>query len=93
MTRKELRSKMSFNNKEIQKLRDKNDVLYKKYLLLSDDEQWFKEEKETIGRGKRKQERLVGRIYWSEDFEDKGTGETITIDRNQVIRVDGEWRI
>jgi len=35
--------------------------------------------------------KLVGRIYYNQEFKDEDTGEIITIKRTDVVRVNGEW--
>lgn len=86
-----LREKIKRTEQQISKLKNKFLDLRRQDLLLSDKVQQFVEEHEINGRGKNKRSRLVGRVFWDEDFEDKGTGEFITIKRSIVVRVDGEW--
>ncbi|MDO9186966.1 MAG: hypothetical protein Q7W13_13210 [Bacteroidia bacterium] len=90
--RENLEAKIAANIEKITSLNIEIIELRKKTLLLSDDVQWFKEKKETIGRGKTKKEVLVGRIHWKEDFKDENNGEVITIERQRVVRVDGKWQ-
>lgn len=64
--------------------------------MLSDEEQWFTEIEEIWERkvGYRKKAKcsvLVGRIHWKEDFIDEDTGDVITVSRNRLVRMDGEW--
>lgn len=65
--------------------------------MLSDDVQRFEEKIESHPKAKWERKphsldgKLVGRIFWNEDFLDGDTGEKITIERQQVVRVDGEW--
>ena len=65
-------------------------------LLLCDDEQRYEEKVEVISEkkeGKRvKREALIGRVYWKQTFHDEDTGNPITVERNQVVRIDGEWQ-
>lgn len=92
-TRREvIHEQLAANKEAMQKLHTEIVELKKEALLLCDDVQWFVEKKEVIGRGKSKREVLVGRIHWNEDFKDEDTGETITIERTEIVRVDGEWR-
>ena len=69
--------------------------LRKEGLLLCDEQQRFEEKIETItekdGRKRFKREALIGRVFWKETFVDEDTGNHITVERNQVIRKDGEW--
>ena len=70
-------------------------ALKKEEMLLSDDKQWFTEEEEEhiiSKRPKKTEKHLVGRINWIEEFKDEDTGESVFIDRNQIVRVDGVWR-
>ncbi len=89
--RQRIDSNIAACEEKINSLNIKIIELNKQSLLLSDDEQWFKEKTETIGRGKTKREALIGSIHWKEDFKDDDTGKVITIERQQVVRVDGEW--
>lgn len=89
--REQIQSKINSNLEKIASLNSEVFELRKQALLLSDDVQWFEEKKETIGRGKTKREVLIGRIHWNEDFKDEDSGEIITIERQQTVRIDGEW--
>lgn len=93
MTKREkLTAKITAKEKQITLIHKEIVELRKQALLLSDKVQWFTEEKETHGRGKNKQEMLIGRIHWKEDFKDEDTGKVITIERSMAVRVDGEWQ-
>jgi aspartyl/asparaginyl-tRNA synthetase len=95
MTRKEIAELVEVKQSLIRQLRDEIIQLNIESVLLSDDEQWFTEKMETVtyreNRKKVKKEQMVGRINWKEDFKDEDTDEVITIERSQVVRVDGEW--
>jgi FtsZ-binding cell division protein ZapB len=90
--RQELNEKIDAKSEARELLRLEIIELKKQALLLSDDVQQFEEKKEIIGRGKHKREVLVGRIHWKEDFKDEDTGEVVTIERQQAVRIDGEWQ-
>lgn len=94
-TREALRAQADQNVKKIKALKDENIEIGKQLLLLCDEEQWFTEKMETItqreGRKKIKVDRLIGRIHWKEDFKDESTGETVTIERSEVVRIDKDW--
>ena len=68
--------------------------LQKKDILCCDDKQWFTEVEEDVilkRRPKITEKRLIGRKHWVEGFKDEGTGEVVTIERSEVVRVNGEW--
>jgi len=95
MTKRErLTQKMQQNFDKIEALEKANIELQKELFLLCDKEQWYteKEETKTIShRPKRYETALVGRINWNDDFIDEDSGEVITIDRSQVVRINGAW--
>jgi len=97
MTRQEIEAKRQSNFQKIEELKRENIELTKQSLLLSDDVQRFEEKIESHPKLKWQRKpnfldgKLVGRIFWNEDFFDGDTGEKITIERQQVVRVDGEW--
>lgn len=91
MTRKEIIKESRSIIKQIEKLQKKHIQLNRKFMLLSDKEQQYKETEETIGRGKTKTTKLIGRIHWVGKFKDQDTGKTIKIERSTVVRVNGEW--
>ena len=66
--------------------------LQKQYYLLCDKEQWFTEKEETVGRGRTKETRLVGRINWKDYFVDDDTGKKIEIERSEIVRINGVWQ-
>lgn len=70
-------------------------ALKKEALLLCDEHQRFEEKEEEIiisRRPKKKEKRLIGRVLWKEEFKDQSTGQSIWIERSQVVRVDGVWQ-
>lgn len=92
--RKNLDARIHSNSKKIAKLLLENIKLKQEAMLLSDDKQWYAEAMEpTIPEDARKKkiEKLIGRIHWNEDFKDDDTGETVSIERSEIVRVDGEW--
>lgn len=95
--RQRIHDKICKNLLTIEKLKQQNLELTKANLLLCDKEQRFEEKIESHPkrRGQRLPNeldgKLVGRVYWHEDFLDEDTGEVIRIERQQVVRVDGEW--
>ncbi len=93
--RDELEALIQSKKDAIETLKEEIIELRKETILLSDEKQWFKEEMETItyreNRKKVSVDKLVGRRYWNEDFMDEDTKEVITIERCQVVRVDGIW--
>ena len=94
MTKRErLEAKITAKKKQITQLHDEIIKLRIDSYALSDKEQWFTETKEIVGRGKNKKEKLIGRINWKEDFKDEGSGEVITIERCQVVKIDGVWEL
>lgn len=36
---------------------------------------------------------LVGRYFWTEEFVDEDSGESVFIERSQIVRENGEWVI
>lgn len=97
MTRQEIEAKKQSNFQRIEELKRENIELTKQDLLLSDDVQRFEEKIESHPKAKHQRTpnkldgKLVGRIFWKEDFVDEDNGEVITVERQQVVRVDGEW--
>jgi hypothetical protein len=94
MTRKELNDKIEANHEAIKKLRLENIELQKQEMLLSDDvQQYYEEEVEVVVKRRPKivEKQHRGIITWKEDFKDEDTGEVVTIQRHQVVRINGEW--
>lgn len=96
MTRDQLQERMDAIEKDI---KDKYSIakeLFYRQLMLCDDKQRYEEKIEIetyrISRKKHTRERLVGRIYWSEYFEDEDRpGHGVTVERSQIVRQDGAW--
>ena len=79
---------------ENKKLISEYKELQRQDILCCDDKQWFTEVEEEIIKKRRPkivEKQLIGRKHWNEDFTDEGTGETVTIERSQVVRINGEW--
>lgn len=95
VTRKEIETMIQAKKEAIKTLNTEIIELNKQSLLLSDEKQWFTEKMETVtyreNRKKVSVEKLIGRIYWNEDFRDGDTGEVITIELSEVVRVNGQW--
>ena len=98
MTKRErVNAEIEKNKEKIRDLNKQNLEIHKETLLLSDKKQWFTEEIESHPRAKWQRKdneldgKLVGRIHWNQSFEDKGTGEIVTIERSRLVRVDGEF--
>lgn len=91
-TRAKLKQEITANEKKILTLQKKNIALERQSFLLSDKKQWFTEENETHGKGKKKETLLVGRINWKDDFKVDDTNEVITIERSEVVRINGIWQ-
>lgn len=92
--REAIRSKITELENLIIKTNIEIQELVRQDLLLCDDDQQFVEKMEKVVVSKRpfvEEERLIGRIYWDEYFTDDDTGEKITINRCQTVRVDGIW--
>lgn len=92
--RQKLEAKIEAKKAQIQKLKEEIIELRKETFLLSDKQQRFEEKEEThiVSRRPKKEETfLIGRIYWKEYFRDEDTGNVITIERNQIVRKNGEW--
>jgi hypothetical protein len=82
-------------NEQIKALTLERLGLEREALLLCDDEQRYSEKYEMVtvnNNGKKvKQQWLIGRIHWKEDFGDASTGQMIQIERSQVVKVNGNW--
>lgn len=95
MERKEILQQIEDNTQKIKKLKEANRELTRQNMLLSDNEQWFTEKMETIRTRQNGKivmiERLIGKIHYNEAFKDEDTGETIIIERCDIVRVDGNW--
>jgi hypothetical protein len=94
MTRPEIIRAIQDKRKQIIILNAEILGLKKQGLLLCDKHQWFTEKKEDVQiskRPKKFEKKLIGRIHWNENFTDEATGEVITIERSELVRVNGEW--
>lgn len=97
MTRAEINRRIAANNNIIKDRQAANLALYRKSLTISDDKQWFKEEVESHPKQKYQRKphwldgQLVGRIHWVEEFKDEDGGESVFIERNRIVRINGEW--
>lgn len=93
--RLDLLAQIASKKEQVVKLQSEIQELRKETLMLCDERQWFTEEEEEIIVKKRPKiidKVLVGKIRWKEDFKDEETGEVVTVERAQVVRVNGEWR-
>jgi hypothetical protein len=97
MTRNEIEQKRKENKDKIEALKRENIELAKQSILLSDEIQQFTEKIESHPKSKYQRKtnyldgKLVGRIHWKESLKDEGTGESIEIERSQIVRINGEW--
>lgn len=93
--RREIEALIVLKKETIKQYKSEIIELERELLMMSDSEQWYSENMTTViekdGRKKNKVERLIGRVHWNEDFKDESTGEIITIERSQVVKVDGKW--
>ena len=82
-------------NRELKIKSLKNEIteLERENLLFSDKNQWFVEQEEVfISRRPKKTEiKLVGRVFWNENFVDEDNGEVIQIERNMIVRLNKNW--
>ena len=93
--REQLEMEIAAKKEQITKLKTEIIELRKETILLCDDKQWFTEEEEEHIIKKRPkiiEKFLVGKRHWKEDFKDEDTGEVVTIERCEVVRVNGEWK-
>lgn len=89
--RKKLLQKIKAIREKQELLAEKEFELCKKYLQINDEQQWYKEEERTIGRGEKKKTYLEGRVYWHQEFIDGKTRDSIEIERSRAVKEDGEW--
>lgn len=104
MNRNKINDLIELKKNSINNLNNEIIELQRQSYLLSDKDQWFTENIETVvdwDRSKKDKRRkdwkitkevLVGRIHWNQEFIDEDTNNSITIERSQVVRVDGEWK-
>lgn len=96
MNREEIIKQRESILKEMEKLNEEYHRLLIAGYLLCDKQQWYKESIEQhpkkVGLAKNYLDgKLVGRIYWMQDFKDEGRGIVFPVERNRVVRVDGKW--
>lgn len=95
MTRKEINDLIESKEQSIQDLKNEISELRKQELLMSDDvQQYYEKEVEVVfsRRPKRVEKQLHGFIKWKEYFTDEDKpNEPVEIERNMVVRVNGEW--
>lgn len=89
--REQLEAKADKNVKKIKALKLENEEIGKQLILLCDDKQWFTEKLELVKVARKKEKMLVGRRHWKEDFKDESTGEIVTIERSEVVSIDGRF--
>lgn len=95
--RKTIHNSMVSIQKEIEKLKCQLKELKYGDFLLSDKDQWFEEKIESHPKAKYQRKpnvldgKLVGRIFWYEDFRDGDTGGVFSIQRQKIVRIDGKW--
>jgi predicted nucleic acid-binding Zn-ribbon protein len=94
MTRKQINELIEDKKQSIQSLRNEILELRKQELLMSDEQQqYYEEEREVVisKRPKKIEKQLHGLIKWKETFKDESTGESFEIERNMIVRINGEW--
>ena len=93
-TRKQISEKVKKNVAKIEALKSENLELLRESYLLCDKKQNFTEVEEDVlicGRPKKYERKLIGRVHWVEDFVDEDTGSVFSINRSQIVRINGEW--
>jgi Fe2+ transport system protein B len=94
MTRKEINDLIDSKKKSIQDLKNEISELRKQELLMSDEQQQYYEKQVEVvisRRPKKVEMQLHGFIKWKEIHTDQSTGKDFEIERNMVVRVNGEW--
>ena len=94
MNRQEIQNAISQRRKAIEALKEEIFKLWEQNMLLSDETYRFEEKEEDVvvkRRPKIIEKKLIGRRYWKAKFVDDDTGNVITIDRQEVVRINGEW--
>jgi len=86
--REEIKNRIELKNELESKIFD----LQKQDLLLSDEDQWFEEKVESVGRGRTKRNILIARVYFKQNFPDKDTGKDLWVTRNKLVKADGVWQ-
>ena len=93
-TRKQIKKLIKNKHDKIKQLDSEIIALNREAILLSDKTQRFVEKEEEVlicGRPKKYETRLIGRVFWKQEFKDQDTGEPFTIERNVTVRVNGVW--
>lgn len=94
MKRYQIRNKVNSKLAKIKKLEQEILELRRRNCLLSDKNQQFVEQIETVqvsNRPKKFEDKLIGRVHFNQYFTDEDTGQKVTIERKLVVRVNGEW--
>jgi len=94
-TRNSIKKLIEKKHEKIKQLDTEIIELNRESILLSDKYQQFKEGNEDVlicGRPKKYETKLIGKIYWKEDFIDEDNGEVFEIERNRIVRINGEWQ-
>ncbi len=89
--RETLREKIKQCDAKIEFLQDLKDRLIKEDYLLSDEKQWYKEERRIVKMGRKNVEILEGRIYWKQKIKDEDNGKEFEVERSMAVKIDGEW--
>ena len=89
--RKILLSQIELLREEQEKLDAAELELCKRYIVLSDKKQWYKERERTVGCGESKRTFIEGRVYWMQSFKDEDTGEIIEIERSRPVKENDQW--
>ena len=97
MNRQELLLKIKENQNKIDDLKKEIIELKRQQIMLSDETQRYEEKIESHPKSKYQRKphyldgKLVGRIFYKEEFIDEDTKEVIVINRSDVVKVDGNW--
>lgn len=98
-TREQIRNEHSEVLKSIEELKTKARELFLEDIQHSDEKRTYTEKLEEHPRPKwaRKDHwlngKVVGRMFWSETYTDDDTGEKFTVNRQEVVKVDGKWLV
>ena len=93
-TRKQIIKLIQQKKDKIKTLKAEISELQKENTLLSDENQWFIEKEEEVvisHRPKKIETQVIGRVFLKENFADEDTGEVISIERNMIVRINGNW--
>jgi hypothetical protein len=98
MNRAKIKKSIYAKAKRIEELRSEIRELRIRDMLLCDKHQRYYEK--TVERKIRKSGKPIeiknevrGYVTWKEKFKDEDNGKFITIERHEIVRVDGEWLI